>query len=40
MTNLKLNKNFFDFYSQNIYVIGGSGLIGNEITSELSKYDK
>ena len=40
MTNLKINKNFFYFYNQNIYVIGGSGLIGSEITSELSKYDK
>ena len=39
MINLKLKKNFFDFYNQNIYVIGGSGLIGSEIISDLIHYD-
>ena len=28
-------ENFFDFNNKNIYVIGGSGLIGSEIIKDL-----
>ena len=35
----KSYKNFFNFSKKNIYVIGGSGLIGSKIISDLINYN-
>lgn len=39
MNNLKSHRDFFDFSNLNIYIIGGSGLIGSEIVSDLIYYN-
>lgn len=39
MINSKLHNNFFNFNKKNIYLIGGSGLIGSQIVSDLINYN-